>query len=105
MDFSILLSANAKIRLLEIIEYYDSVNSLSYGKKLVRELIKETKRLHSTPYIGQKEPLLIKRQSIYRYLIFKNYKILYSVNKQTSTVLIADVFDTRQNPDKLASIH
>lgn len=105
MDFSILLSANAKIRLLEIIEYYDSVNSLSYGKKLVRELIKETKRLHSTPYTGQKEPLLIKRQSIYRYLIFKNYKILYSVNKQTSTVLIADVFDTRQNPDKLASIH
>jgi plasmid stabilization system protein ParE len=104
MDYSILLSANAKNRLLEIIDYYDSVNSLSYGKKLIRELVKETKRLHSSPYIGPKELLLIDRQNTYRYLIFKDYKIIYTVHIETSTILIADVFDTRQNPEKLESI-
>jgi len=45
--------------------------------------------------------LLKDRKETYRYLIFKNYKILYSVDSQQNLIKVADVFDTRQNPKKI----
>ena len=37
----------------------------------------------------------------YRYLVSGNYKIVYRVIQKEKTVLIAAVFDTRQDPDDL----
>jgi hypothetical protein len=54
-----------------------------------------------TPLIGQKEELLKQREIHYRYLIFKNYKLIYSVDMENGFIKIADVFDTRQNPPKI----
>jgi len=51
--------------------------------------------------IGQKEELLIERKEEFRYLVFKNYKIIYWFNIVKNRVEITDVFDARQNPIKL----
>jgi len=57
--------------------------------------------LLKTPQIGQEEELLKQRDVNYRYLVFKNYKLIYSVDTENGFIKISDVFDTRQNPPKL----
>ncbi|HTO34621.1 MAG TPA: hypothetical protein VLZ72_00165 [Flavobacterium sp.] len=56
------------------------------------------------PFIGQEEELLKKRKIKYHYLVYKNYKLIYSVDEQKGFIKIADVFDTRQNPAKMNRI-
>ena len=51
--------------------------------------------------IGQEEELLKQREILYPYLIFKNYKVIYSLDMENGFLKIADVFDTRQNPAKI----
>jgi len=104
-NYSILLSSNAKRRLLEIIDYQTSQGQKSYGKQLVKQLLKEVKRLQPNPHIGQIEQLLQDRNITYRYLVFKDYKIIYSVHIENYLIRIADVFDTRQNPDKMENVY
>ena len=47
------------------------------------------------------EILLKDRFQEFRYLIYKNYKIIYWINENKNRIEIVNVFDTRQNPDKL----
>ena len=70
-------------------------------KKLVKGIINEPKKLLQSPLMGQEEELLKQREIHYRYLIFKNYKLIYSVDTENGFIKIADVFDTRQNPPKI----
>jgi len=58
--------------------------------------------LHSNPLAGQKEELLINNTEEYRYLVESNYKILYW--KAENIIVIASVFDCRQNPEKVLLI-
>jgi hypothetical protein len=51
--------------------------------------------------IGQIEELLIDREQSFRYLVHKNYKIIYWINLIKNRIEIVDVFDTRQNPEKI----
>lgn len=53
------------------------------------------------PEIGQIEEILKDDEREFRYLVYTNYKIVYYVNSKTHKVVIANVFDTRQNPSKL----
>ena len=101
MVLKIIWSEFAETQLDEIYDYYEKRVSTRFAKKLVREIINETKKLIKSPLIGQKEELLKQRATEYRYLVFKNYKLIYSVDNQNGTIKIADVFDTRQNPPKL----
>jgi len=66
--------------------------------------LNEPKKLIKSPYIGQIENLLQERDNTYRFLIFKNYKIIYSVDQEKGFIKVADVFDTRKNPDKIERI-
>ena len=54
-----------------------------------------------SPLIGNEEELLSHKESNYRYLLHKNYKLIYSVDFEKGFIKIADVFDTRQNPTKI----
>jgi len=101
MIFKIIWSEFAGTQLDEIYEYYKDKASTKVAKKLVRGIINEPKKLIKSPLIGQKEELLKQRETEYRYLIFKNYKLIYSVDNQNGYIKIADVFDTRQNPIKI----
>lgn len=88
----------------KIYKYYrDNVNSL-VAKKIISGIYNETLKLNRQPEIGQIEELLKTRKQDFRYLVFKNYKIIYWINGEENRVEINDVFDTRQNPIKLSRI-
>ena len=101
MAFKIIWSEFASSQLDEIFEYYKAEASLKVAKRLLKELINEPKKLIKSPEIGQKEESLKQRIIEYRYFVFKNYKLIYSVDKENEYIKIADVFDTRQNPPKI----
>ncbi len=91
-----------KNNLIKFFEYYFNNISRRTAKKIAQNILIETEKLQSSPFIGQLEELLKDRKIEYRYLIFTNYKIIYSVDEQNGFVKIADVFDSRQNPIKIA---
>ncbi len=68
---------------------------------LIEGIINKTISLEKRPYIGQKEPLLSQKPQNFRYLIYKKYKIIYWVNEAMGHIEISNVFDCRQNPNKM----
>ena len=84
-----------------IFDYYNEKASLKIARKMVLELTQEVIKLQNQPYTGQKEELLIDKVQEFRYLLHRNYKIIYWVNTQKNRIEIADVFDTQQNPVKI----
>ena len=101
MTSKIIWSEFAETQLDEIYKYYEKEAGSRIAKKLLKGIINEPKKLIKTPHIGQEEELLKQRKIEYRYLVFKNYKLIYSVDTENGFLKIADVFDTRQNPPKL----
>ncbi|WP_121667380.1 type II toxin-antitoxin system RelE/ParE family toxin [Mesonia aquimarina] len=101
MNFKIIWSDFSETQLDEIYEYYEKKASLKVATKIVTGIIKESEKLIKASFIGQEEELLKNREIQYRYLVFKNYKVIYSVDEQNGFIKIADVFDTRQNPTKI----
>ncbi|WP_438962819.1 type II toxin-antitoxin system RelE/ParE family toxin [Nonlabens sp.] len=97
----IIWSAFAETQLDEIYEYYKNKAGKRIAKKLIYGLINEPNKLLKSPFIGQEEELLKDRKADYRYLVYKNYKLIYSLEEKTETIKIADVFDSRQTPNKL----
>ncbi len=91
----------AEIQLDKIHKYLQYTANQKVATKLVLGIINETKKLIDSPFIGKEEELLKGRIKQYRHLIFKNYKLIYSVDEENKIILIADVFDTRQNPPKI----
>ncbi len=101
MKLKVIWSLFAEIELDKIYEYYKKNASIKVANKLVREIILESENLKNSPFIGQKEIRLRERKIEYRYLVYKNYKLIYSVNEKAGFIKIADVFDTRQYPSKI----
>jgi plasmid stabilization system protein ParE len=97
----IIWSEFAETQLDEIYAYYEKEVSARVAKKIIIGIINESKKLIKTPLIGQEEELLKDRAIHYRYFVFKNYKLIYSVDDTNGFIKISDVFDTRQNPPKL----
>lgn len=101
MGFQILWSEFAENQLDEIYHYYQRKAGKRIAAKLVTGIIEATQALMETPYLGQEEELLKEREIKYRYFVYRNYKIIYSVDDENEWIKIADVFDTRQNPIKI----
>lgn len=97
----IIWSEFAETQLDEIYAYYEKEASARVAEKIIIGIINESKKLIKSPLIGQQEELLKHREIEYRYIVFKNYKLIYSVDDTNGFIKIADVFDTRQNPPKL----
>lgn len=101
MELKVVWSNFAEIQLDEIFEYYKKEASPKVANKLVREIILKSETLKNSPFIGQREIRLEKRKFDYRYLVYKSYKLIYSINEKEGLIKIADVFDTRQHPEKI----
>lgn len=91
----------AKSELQTIFKYYFKKASPRVAQELIESIIQHTKNLSTQQSIGAKEPLLEEREKEFRYLVFKNYKIIYWHNLEKNRIDIVDVFDTRQNPIKM----
>jgi len=97
----IIWSKLSQKKLISIHKYYTKKASSKIAKKLVSEIIDSTTLLKEFPEHGQQEHKLEKRAQNFRYLVYKNYKIIYFIDVKNSFVKISNVFDTRQNPIKL----
>lgn len=85
----------------KIFEYYHKKVNRRVAKKLTGGIYSEALKLEQHPEIGQIEELLKNRKQEFRYLVYKNYKIIYWINNSERKIEINDVFDTRQNPPKI----
>jgi plasmid stabilization system protein ParE len=101
MDLEVFWSDFAKNKLEEIFDYYKLKASLKVANKIVNGIVNRTINLNKTPRIGQVEEIFKDDEREFRYLVYTNYKILYYINLRTNQIIIANVFDTRQNPEKL----
>lgn len=92
----------AKKELKKIFKFYKDEASIRVASKLTTEIVLEALKLEKQSSIGQIEELLKHRDQSFRYLVYKNYKIIYWTNKNKSRIEIIDIFDTRQNPIKIS---
>jgi len=99
--FDVVWSNFAEIELDSIFIYYAENVSINLAQKIVSEIINDTIKLGENPEIGQVEPKVSNPNRVFRYIVYKNYKIIYLVDIEFKQVRIFDVFDARQNPIKL----
>lgn len=102
MEMKILWSDSALSELEGIFDYHKAKASPDIARNLVKSIIQKAQILESNPLLGVKEPLLSARAFEYRYLVEKNYKIIYRFND--NMIKINTVFDCRQNPNKLEEL-
>ena len=91
----------AQRELENIYDYYRKKAGARVSKRIVEGIYNESLKLKSQAKIGQREDLLVNREEKFRYLVFKNYKIIYWINESKNRVEINDVFETRQSPIKI----
>ena len=91
----------AENKLEDIFGYYLVKTNKKVAEKLVDGIVDTTIGIEKQPEIGQIEISLKHRKQEFRYLVFKNYKIIYWVNYDFNRIEIANVFDTRQDPGKI----
>jgi toxin ParE1/3/4 len=101
MELTLFWTEFATDELEKIYQYYKKRVSISVAKKLVLDIYNETNDLIKQPLKGQTEELLKGRNKEFRYLVCKNYKIIYWINEVKQQIEIFDVFDTRQSPTKI----
>ncbi len=94
MDLKIVWTDFSKNELIKIFDYYNENASIKIVKKLVDGITKRVKVLSEYPELGQKEFFLRNRKENFRYLIYKNFKIIYWINKNKNRIEIVDIFDT-----------
>jgi len=104
MDLEVYWTRFAENKLDDIFNYYETTSNESIARRLVNGIIDKTIGIEKNPFIGQKELLLEKYNQKFRYLVYKNYKIIYWINSDKRRIEIANVFDTRQNPNKMKEL-
>lgn len=104
MELKIYWTDFSKKQLKNIFNYYKERAGVYLAKKLIFGIVNETLKLKKHPEIGQEEALLKNDQREFRYLVYKNYKIIYLIMIEKGSIEIFDVFDTRQNPIKMSRV-
>jgi toxin ParE1/3/4 len=96
---TVLLLKKAQFRLDEIVEYHQKIGYVKRGRKIRAAILKKALLLKEHPNLGVVEEKLAELGLGHRFLIEGNYKIIYRIEGQY--ILVTDVFDTRQDPEKL----
>ncbi len=86
----------AKFYLKEILAYHKEVAGAKVSKKIKEALLSAPKQLINFQELGSIEEF---EPYEYRSIITGHYKIIYRI--VMSNIYIIDVFDTRQNPEKV----
>jgi len=97
---NIIWSDLAKDDIREIYNYYKVTASKRVAESIVENILLATKKLAKHKEIGKIEENKSVEGRGYRFLVSGVYKIVYRC-VDSKTILIASVFDCRQNPDKL----
>ncbi len=97
----VIWSNHAANQLDIIFQYLVIESSRKVANSYVLDLLKTTQNLSEFPNSGKLEPQLLDESKKYKYIINKHIKIIYYINNQTNEIRIVDLFDTRQNPEKI----
>jgi len=89
-------------QLERIVKYIAAERGTTYAKIVGHRIIERTEELENFPQLGTKEPILLHKKLVYRFLVAWSYKIIYRVSKVRIT--ISRVFHTAQNPNILKEI-
>ncbi|MBU3928000.1 MAG: type II toxin-antitoxin system RelE/ParE family toxin [Bacteroidetes bacterium] len=95
----IIWSEFASEMLKETYLYHKEVAGIRITKRLKSKIFSSTKQLKQYPDSGQIEPTLEALSEGHRYLVSGHYKVVYK--KVSEGILITDIFDTRQDPNKI----
>ncbi len=104
MKYHIIWSDFAEKQIENIFNYYENRVNVQLARKIINEIISAPNKLIENPEIGVKEPLLAAKKLEFKYIIYSNYKIIYTIDKLAFKIKIYDVFDTRQNPVKIKRV-
>ncbi len=85
--------------LSDIYKYYQENVSLTIAQNIKDSVLSSSRQLEKQFHSGQIEELLIDLDEGHRYILRGNYKIIYKIYNHK--IYITDVFDTRQNPEKI----
>ena len=80
MELAVYWTQFAEDKLEDVFLYYTQKVSLKLAQSMANELIDRSMELVKNPFMGQKELLLADRTQDFRYLVHKNFKIIYWVN-------------------------
>ena len=95
----VLWTKSSLASLYDIYKYYHENVSITIAYKVRDNVLAAASQLEKHAQIGQIEELLKEMEGGHRYIVKDNYKIIYKI--LTNKIYITDVFDTRQDPDKI----
>lgn len=81
---------------LKLIFEFLKLHSLSGAKKIISDIINQSKSIHFSEQYQTDEFL----EEPFRRMFVGNYRIVYKIHSETE-IRILQIFDTRQNPIKL----
>lgn len=85
--------------LSEAYNYYKKNVGIKIACNIRDSILSGSNQLENHSLSGQIEDFLVDLDEGHRYIIRDNYKIIYKI--QNRKVYVTDVFDTRQNPEKI----
>ncbi len=101
MPFRLIWSSFSEEQLFKIHDFYSEEANEEVALKIINGIIEAAERLRFNPKLGPIEGMLAELPTSYRYTLYKNFKIIYSVEKELLQIRVADVFDCRQSPSKI----
>ena len=105
ITFRILWTDSAINQLKDIFDYHLIKASHTIAQRLIKKIIDATIILENNPKAGRKEDLLEDRPQEFRFIIVKNYKIIYWIDYEFNIINVSMVFDTRQNPKQIEKVN
>lgn len=102
MEYRIIWSAFSEQQIDEIFSFYkQKTKSYVIASRIIKKILLAPNILTYNPKLGQIENLLKDKELEYRYIVESNYKIIYTIDEEEKFIKILDIFDTRQNPEKI----
>jgi toxin ParE1/3/4 len=92
-------SENAESQIKLISELYKFESKKTSTKNLAKKIISSTLILKKFPEISTLQEVYPTRNTDYRYILSGHYNLIYFISNQF--IVIATIFDTRQDPEKL----
>ena len=90
----VIMSNKVKENLAEIYNYI-AKDSIKYANKTIENIYTRIEFLKFSPYLGRHVPEL--SSQYYRELIYKSYRIVYTVDEKTDTIYIHFIIHSKRN--------
>lgn len=90
----IIISNEVRNDITEIYEYI-ARDSLKYANETIKNIYSRITELENSPYLGRYIPELLDKK--YRELLYKNYRIVYSVLEEKNIIYIYFVIHSKRD--------